>query len=130
MVRGHTTQVEFAKEMGIPVNTLGRYERGINNPDVGFLLSLNKKFGISLDWLILGFGDQYVGQANNEESLLPACRQCGELMSRLNTVNDRLYQATERERELLKENSELRAELVVIKSKQQSKNTTGYVQTA
>ena len=57
MVRGKNTQADFAKMMKIPLSTLGRYERGENKPDLTFLESLSAKFGVSLDWLVLGKGE-------------------------------------------------------------------------
>ena len=40
--------------MNIPLNNLSRYERGVNNPGIDFLVDLCAKFGVSLDWLVLG----------------------------------------------------------------------------
>lgn len=127
------TQADFAKELGTPLTTLGRYERGESKPDISFLEIISSKFDVSLDWLILGAGEINLSRktgAKQSAVAVTTCAKCGELMSRLNVANDRLYEATERERELLKENSELRAENLLIKNGQSSNNSGQSIPTA
>ena len=53
-IRGALRQDEFAAEIGVHANTLGRYERGERLPDTDFLVALSTKKNISADWLLFG----------------------------------------------------------------------------
>lgn len=68
-IRGHATQGAFAKELGISVQTLGRYERDERAPDTALLLALQEKRGVSADWLLNGKGEQLLGRHQVAESV-------------------------------------------------------------
>lgn len=58
-LRGDESLPSFAKKLGIHKNTLARYEKEENLPDVGFLLDLCEVVGdedVTPDWLINGEG--------------------------------------------------------------------------
>lgn len=116
LVRGTLTQAEFAAQMGVPTNTIGRYERGEFKPDSSFLQKLGSKFGVSLDWLVFGLGEKSLSD-KNEHNTAVLCSNCSELIILLKSANDRLYQATERERELLKEVNLLKEDYLLLKNK-------------
>jgi len=42
----------FATLIGVPVSTYQSYEPGETEPTVAFLVTLRKRTGISLDWLL------------------------------------------------------------------------------
>ncbi len=42
----------FAVLIGVPVHAYQSYERGEMDPTITFLVSLRKKTGVSLDWLL------------------------------------------------------------------------------
>jgi phage repressor protein C with HTH and peptisase S24 domain len=69
-VRGSSTQDVMAGELGIGVNTWGRYEREERLPDAEFLLLLRKKRGISPDWVLTGEGPREASRsvATREEA--------------------------------------------------------------
>ncbi|MBQ7912360.1 MAG: helix-turn-helix transcriptional regulator [Clostridia bacterium] len=46
------TQVELAKETGIPQSTLSAWEKGINIPNIADCIKLADFYGISLDELV------------------------------------------------------------------------------
>ena len=115
LVRSAMTQSELAAQMEVPTNTVGRYERGEFRPDLLFLQKLCTKFDVSLDWLVLGIGEKKLS-AKSKDSAAATCSNCLELIARLNIVNDRLYHATERERELLKEISTLKQDFLFLKN--------------
>lgn len=54
LLRGETSQYEFAKMIGIHRNTLVRYETGAGPPDADFISMICQKFKVSADWLIFG----------------------------------------------------------------------------
>lgn len=56
IIRGDLSQAEFAKRLGVHQNTLGRYERGVTEPDTGIARALCTIFGIEPRWLLLGEG--------------------------------------------------------------------------
>lgn len=55
-LRGRKTQDEFAKELGIHTNTLGRWERGQSEPDITTAQQICTQFGVSPYWLLAGQG--------------------------------------------------------------------------
>lgn len=55
-VRGHTSQVAFARRLGISKGALGCYERGANCPNVEVILKISRLCHISLEWLVTGSG--------------------------------------------------------------------------
>jgi len=57
-VRGKQTQGDLARELGVHVNTLRRYESGARLPDGEFLLAMAKTRQVNPTWLLLGLGDQ------------------------------------------------------------------------
>ena len=55
-LRGTKKQDEFAQELGIHKNTLGRWERGQAEPDVSTAQLICTMFGVSPYWLLAGQG--------------------------------------------------------------------------
>jgi transcriptional regulator with XRE-family HTH domain len=51
------SRADFAKRIGIHLNTLGYYERSQRTPDAIVLISICKEFAIKPLWLLLGEGD-------------------------------------------------------------------------
>ncbi len=48
------TQAEFGKALGIPQNTLSKYEQGQAAPNLEFLVRLKAHSGKSIDWIVTG----------------------------------------------------------------------------
>lgn len=46
------TQVELAKETGIPQSTISAWEKGVNIPNIADCIKLADFYGISLDELV------------------------------------------------------------------------------
>ncbi|MGE4293926.1 MAG: helix-turn-helix domain-containing protein [Desulfovibrio sp.] len=57
IIRGSVPQDEFARRHGVNRNTLGRYEKGTNDPNASFLASLIDAYGVDANWLLLGVGE-------------------------------------------------------------------------
>lgn len=55
-LRGRKKQDEFAKELGIHTNTLGRWERGQAEPDISTAQKICTLLGVSPYWLLSGDG--------------------------------------------------------------------------
>jgi transcriptional regulator with XRE-family HTH domain len=49
-----TKQAEFARMLGISQSVYSKYERGETEPSLEILVKLSKRFGKSVDWLVLG----------------------------------------------------------------------------
>lgn len=47
----------MAELLGIPVDTLGTYERGVSEPGINLLAIYRSRFGINLNWLATGEGE-------------------------------------------------------------------------
>ncbi len=60
-VRGHRSQRQFARELGVFQQNVNRYEAG-TKPHPNFLLTLALKEKVSLDWLLLGRGKPRLGR--------------------------------------------------------------------
>lgn len=81
-------------------------------PDKWFV-TISTRYGVSLEWLVSGTGPRSVEPQTHTGN----CPQCAELQKQLTVANERLYQASERERELLRENGELKTENIALKNK-------------
>lgn len=66
-MRGRARQDEFAQQLGIHPNTLGRYERGERLPDAEFLSAMASKADISTHWLLYGIPPQKLSDAVGPE---------------------------------------------------------------
>ncbi len=53
-IRGKTSRKDFAKDMECGTTTLQRYENDERLPDIEFLMKLQTKTGLSLDYLVHG----------------------------------------------------------------------------
>ncbi len=51
----------MATLLGVPVDTLGTYERGVSEPGMSLLAQYRSRFGINLNWLATGEGDMFEG---------------------------------------------------------------------
>jgi len=59
-------QGEFAREMNVLQQQLSKYERGENKPSADFLVKLAQKFGLNLNWLLLGRGAMFLEDCEGE----------------------------------------------------------------
>ena len=59
----HLTSLEVANTLGIPVRTVGSYERGEVLPGSKFFNLLIQKFDININWLISGRGTMFINQS-------------------------------------------------------------------
>lgn len=73
-VRGDVSQDEFASRLAVHKETLGKYERDKRVPDADFLAQLRDHLGISIDWLVTGQGEMYVGQPSLPPTDAPGSR--------------------------------------------------------
>lgn len=74
LVRGELSRVDFAKKLGIHLNTLGHYERGQRVPDALVLINICNLFAVKPTWLILG-----EGPALDEERIIVEPARAGTL---------------------------------------------------
>ncbi len=65
-IRGKTSRKVFCDEMEIGTATLQRYESDERSPDLDFLIKLQNKTGLSLDYLV--HGEEI--QLNTDEALV------------------------------------------------------------
>jgi transcriptional regulator with XRE-family HTH domain len=78
-VRGGIPQDEFAKKYGLNRNTLGRYEKGTNDPSASFLKALIEDLGLDANWLLFGVGELPKPELTSvEAALLDNFRHCPE----------------------------------------------------
>lgn len=55
-VRGPRTQLTFARQLGVYVQNINRYERGLAAPHIDFLIRVALFEKVNLNWLLLGKG--------------------------------------------------------------------------
>jgi transcriptional regulator with XRE-family HTH domain len=56
-LRGDTTQRDFARKMGIPLNSYTNWVLGLRTPNIDTLVKISTQMGVSADWL-LGLDDK------------------------------------------------------------------------
>ncbi|MEO0141239.1 MAG: helix-turn-helix transcriptional regulator [candidate division WOR-3 bacterium] len=54
------SQEQFAKELDITVFTVQKWERGAFLPGAKALIAIAEKYGVSLNWLLLGEGPKFL----------------------------------------------------------------------
>lgn len=120
-VRGGLTQSDFATRLQTPLTTLGRYERGINMPDLEFITNLCSTFEVSPEWLLFGRGSMRpsVGWAD-EPDAASRCRllerELGEERSERREVCAENRVLNAENRRLWEENSRLREEMALLRA--------------
>jgi phage repressor protein C with HTH and peptisase S24 domain len=67
-LRGRETQEAFAAQLGVHVNTLGRYERGERLPDGELLFALSRVKGVSSDWVLFGLPPKGAAEASDDRA--------------------------------------------------------------
>lgn len=67
----HLNQKEMAETMGFSQSYLCGIENGLKTPNADFFLALSVKFGLSISWLINGFGPMFsAGSGKNMKYLI------------------------------------------------------------
>lgn len=70
------TQIDFSRQIGVSQGTLSDIEQGHCNPSVETVLSINEKYGVSLDLILKGTEDDHSAKLhlkdriNNEKELI------------------------------------------------------------
>lgn len=118
LLRGKTSQSQFAARLGIPQMTLSNYETGKSEPKFSLVDLICTTFCVDANWLILGRGSMKLGdEADTAAEVAPQanCPRCAKLEARLEYIEEerREWAAERRDlsnenRRLWKENAELR----------------------
>lgn len=58
----HLTSSQLAKQLGIPVRTIGSYEREEAQPGSKFLNALMENFSVNINWLLSGKGNMFISR--------------------------------------------------------------------
>lgn len=120
-VRGGLTQSDFATRLQTPLTTLGRYERGTNLPDLGFIINLCTIFDVSPEWLLFGRGAMRAdaGRADEPDAAL-RCRllerELSEERAERREVCAENRALNAENRRLLEENGRLREEIALLRA--------------
>ena len=64
------TQREFCDILNVSSTSYAYYEGGDRMIPATTAIILHEKFGVNTNWLLTGKGPIYIGNANNEESLI------------------------------------------------------------
>ena len=67
-VRGDRSQMEFATELGVHKEMLGKYERGLSVPG-GEVLARMREHGVDINWLLTGQGSMRENHATQKSNL-------------------------------------------------------------
>lgn len=65
VARGHISQAEVGKSLGIHKNTIGNYERGERLPDVVVFARLCKLYGVTTQWVLTGTEHEQAASDND-----------------------------------------------------------------
>ena len=67
-IRGEISQSQFSASLDIGQTKLSRLERGTTEPETSFYEAISIAYGVSLDWLITGYGPKLRSSAQPSES--------------------------------------------------------------
>ncbi|MFW5490399.1 MAG: helix-turn-helix domain-containing protein [Desulfovibrio sp.] len=130
LLRGDLSQAVFSEKVGIPKNTLGRYERGEITPGGDAIVLLCSKLAVDPNWLLLGRGptpyDESISQDVEGEPTVTggSCTRCEKLERELaqerserRELSKELRTVNAENRTLWKENGVLREQLAEAKAR-------------
>jgi len=86
-VRSGRTQTEVANQLGVKVSTVDKWERGTASPRSNRLTALAGILGVSLSWLIVGYGNEPTATDDLEEIKVALSRVQARLTDTLNEVD-------------------------------------------
>ncbi len=81
----HVTAIEMAKDMNIPVRTIGSYERNEAQPGAKFLAKLVERYQINVNWLLSGKGNMFTARKTEMD-----INYLADLQERLNLTKDEI----------------------------------------
>jgi len=96
------TQSELAEEMDSHQALITSYERGIRFPPTDLLILMSNKYGLSIDWLLLGQGEMLMVKKLEEIRSLKLSK-IEEILENLGTGTDVLNDMYKRSKEQLKD---------------------------
>ena len=91
IVRGSKTQEQFAELLGLNINTLRGYEKGLRTPGADTISALCQKTGASPTWMLLGEGPVFDPERTRYEPTPVGQLRCGEPLGRI-VATDRTAQ--------------------------------------
>ena len=80
------TQTQIANQMGVKVSTIDKWERGSASPRSNRLTALAGILGVSLSWLIVGYGNEPTATDDLDEIKVALGRVRAQLTDTLNEV--------------------------------------------
>lgn len=111
-LRGETDREAFAERIGVTKSTLGRYERGDTEPTSGTIARICATFDVMADWLVLGIGEKKRGAYP-----VAGATQNSNLLRELADERMLNRELTSENRQLWKENGDLRVEVEKLKAR-------------
>ena len=81
----HMTAIELAKELCIPVRTVGSYERNEAQPGAKFLAKLVEKYQVNVNWLLSGKGNMFTSKKTELD-----INYIADLQERLNLTSEEI----------------------------------------
>ena len=94
-IRGNTSQMEIAQQLGIHKSSWGRFERGDSEPSGSDLSKVCTVFGINPEWLLLGTGEMTGDGPSTDAQELPAAEERIHLLEEQLDVTRTALRATE-----------------------------------
>ena len=80
------TQTDIANQLGVKVSTVDKWERGSASPRSNRLTALAGILGVSLSWLIVGYGNEPTSPDDLDEIKVALSRVRAQLTDTLNEV--------------------------------------------
>lgn len=136
-LRGDMNQSEFGEQFGLSQRTVSRYETGGGTPDIETVNLISAKFGVTPQWLAFGISPMRPSGDASCPAEKSNVKEGKELGAAIPALYERLYLAHEKVQKLLedkmnlvKENAELKAELLLLKNGRQSHDPASNLQNA
>ena len=104
ILRGKTSQKQFAQSLGIPATTLANYENNKSELNFAMIRLFTTRFGVETNWLIFGTGPM---KSEESECSFPSS-SCEELPPAEDTQKANFFNHDKLERELELEKQERR----------------------
>lgn len=135
LARGKVSQEQFSSLLKISKGSLGFYERDENLPNTAVVLKICSETGVQLEWLMTGRGSMYANGITDpvytavpevqptETTTQNACQRCAKLEAKLEKVEAQRDELAVENRQLWKENGDLREEVAAFRATAQQATT-------
>ena len=87
------SQKEMAKELGVPITMISKYECGKIKPGADMLIKIAITYKVNLNWLLLGIGNMFIESQQIEDNHFEIAKKYNSNFNEVSLILDELLKA-------------------------------------